>query len=72
MADFLFLGNDEIESQLTRDRLTTKDEIKMLLLEAGEPGKVHQPYHHIPSYILTVSTVSGPEADETQPSRWIQ
>lgn len=39
MADFL-LGNDKIESQLQRGRLTVKQDIRILLLEAGESGKV--------------------------------
>jgi len=40
MADLLFLGNGEIESQLQRDRLMANKDIKILLLEAGESDKV--------------------------------
>ena len=44
-------GNDEIENQIKRDRMMAKNEIKMLLLGAGESGKVS---------FLSVSTCNFP------------
>ena len=44
-------GNDEIENQIKRDRMMAKNEIKMLLLGAGESGKVS---------FLSISTCNFP------------
>jgi hypothetical protein len=54
MANFLFLGNDEIEIKLQRDRLTAKDEIKVLLLDSGKSGKVRYSYRCIVSQMLSI------------------
>ena len=40
LNSYLLSGNDAIENQLKRDRMMAKNEIKMLLLGAGESGKV--------------------------------
>ena len=40
LSSYSLSGNDAIENQLKRDRMMAKNEIKMLLLGAGESGKV--------------------------------
>lgn len=54
-ADFFLPGDQEIESQIRRDRANARNEIKMLLLGAGESGKVGSRLPHCAYHSLTAS-----------------
>ena len=73
IVDSCIPGNDEIESQLKRDRLMAKNEIKMLLLGAGESGKVrfHMALEETFAELLDM-IVDSLKANEAHPSRWLQ